>query len=242
MQVETIYTFKNYLYIVISGFFSQNKVEKICLIPWGPFFIKQLFHSRLVGYEMIIANSALRASLAVYHLSYPTRAREIIVKKQLRNWSTGNYQIILVPRAAILGAGQEDRSSGDENVGSCIPCLETHMRIKCTDDIENKFEHTGCNIYGKWTKLTLKQRDPSCMIFGPWYLSLLSSCPISACQVTGISVKVSSGMNDFRARISWCITTLCSGNKSRGIRYQFNSSIPSFIHRQISVRTDCFQN
>ena len=85
MQVETIYTFKNYLYIVISGFFSQNKVEKICLIPWGPFFIKQLFHSRLVGYEMIIANSALRASLAVYHLSYPTRAREIIVKYQLRN-------------------------------------------------------------------------------------------------------------------------------------------------------------
>ena len=32
MQVETIYTFKNYLYIVASGFFSQNKVENICLI------------------------------------------------------------------------------------------------------------------------------------------------------------------------------------------------------------------
>ena len=32
MQVETIYTFKNYLYIVTSGFFSQNKVENICLI------------------------------------------------------------------------------------------------------------------------------------------------------------------------------------------------------------------
>ena len=32
MQVETSYTFKNYLYIVISGFFSQNKVKKICLI------------------------------------------------------------------------------------------------------------------------------------------------------------------------------------------------------------------
>ena len=37
MQVETIYTFENYLYIVTSGFFSQNKVEKICLIPWGRF-------------------------------------------------------------------------------------------------------------------------------------------------------------------------------------------------------------
>ena len=32
MQVETIYTFKIYLYIVTSGFLSQNKVEKICLI------------------------------------------------------------------------------------------------------------------------------------------------------------------------------------------------------------------
>ena len=37
MQVETIYTFKNYLYIVTSGFFSQDKVEKICLISWGRF-------------------------------------------------------------------------------------------------------------------------------------------------------------------------------------------------------------
>ena len=32
MQVETSYTFKNYLYVVISCFFSQNKVKKICLI------------------------------------------------------------------------------------------------------------------------------------------------------------------------------------------------------------------
>ena len=34
----------------------------------GAFLIKQLFHSGLFGYEMIIANSALRASLAIYHL------------------------------------------------------------------------------------------------------------------------------------------------------------------------------
>ena len=61
MQVETLYTFKNYLYIVISGFFSQNKVEKICVISWG-----------LLDMRWLIANSALRASLA-------TRARGIIV-------------------------------------------------------------------------------------------------------------------------------------------------------------------
>jgi len=35
MQVKTIYTFKNYRYVVTSGFFSQNKVEKICAISWG---------------------------------------------------------------------------------------------------------------------------------------------------------------------------------------------------------------
>ena len=41
MQVDTIYTFKSYLYNVTSGFLLQNKVE-ICLISWGRFFIKQL--------------------------------------------------------------------------------------------------------------------------------------------------------------------------------------------------------
>ena len=37
MEVETSYTFKNYLYIEISGFFSQNKVEMNCPISWGRF-------------------------------------------------------------------------------------------------------------------------------------------------------------------------------------------------------------
>ena len=32
------------------------------------FLMKQLFHSRLLDQEMIIANSALGASLAIYHL------------------------------------------------------------------------------------------------------------------------------------------------------------------------------
>mgnify|MGYP000541988508 FL=1 len=65
MQVETIYTFKNYLHIVTSGFFSQNKVEKICL---GGLFYKTVIPLAFVGYEMIIAGSVLRASLAIYHL------------------------------------------------------------------------------------------------------------------------------------------------------------------------------
>ena len=30
--------------------------------------IKQLFHSRLLDMRLVIANSALRASLAIYHL------------------------------------------------------------------------------------------------------------------------------------------------------------------------------
>ena len=44
-------------------------------------FNKHLFHSRLLEiYEMIIANSALRTSFAIYNISYQTRSRGIIVK------------------------------------------------------------------------------------------------------------------------------------------------------------------
>ena len=44
----------------------------------GAFLIKQLFHSCLLDMRLVIANSALRASLAIYHY-YPTRAHGIIV-------------------------------------------------------------------------------------------------------------------------------------------------------------------
>ena len=47
MPVETIYTFKNYLYIVKSGFLSQNN-------SWGRFFYKTIIPLVLVRYEMII--------------------------------------------------------------------------------------------------------------------------------------------------------------------------------------------
>ena len=63
MQVETISTFKNYLYIVTSGFFSQNYSTHTIIIP-----SHTIIPLALVGYEVIIANSALRASLAIYHL------------------------------------------------------------------------------------------------------------------------------------------------------------------------------
>ena len=56
MQVETSYTFKNYLYIVISGFFSQNKVKKICLI------------SRLLDWDDYSQLRATRLVRAIYHL------------------------------------------------------------------------------------------------------------------------------------------------------------------------------
>ena len=39
----------------------------------GAFLMKQILHS-FVGYEMIIANSALRASLAIYHLMTNTHS------------------------------------------------------------------------------------------------------------------------------------------------------------------------
>ena len=34
----------------------------------GAFLIKQLFHSRLLDMRLVIANSVLQASLAIYHL------------------------------------------------------------------------------------------------------------------------------------------------------------------------------
>ena len=42
-------------------------------------FNKTIIPLALVGCEMIIANLALRASWAIYHLIYPTRTRGIIV-------------------------------------------------------------------------------------------------------------------------------------------------------------------
>ena len=43
-------------------------------------FNKTIIPPALVGYEMIIDNSALRTSLANYTISYPTRTFGIIVK------------------------------------------------------------------------------------------------------------------------------------------------------------------
>ena len=77
MQVETIYTFKIYLFIAHPV--SSHKAKSRRFIQYlGGFFNKTIIPLALVGYEMIIANSALRPSLAII-ISYPTRARGIIV-------------------------------------------------------------------------------------------------------------------------------------------------------------------
>ena len=55
-----------------------NKVGKNSRYFVG-IFNKTIIPLALVGYEMIIANWALRASLAII-ISYPTRTRGIIVK------------------------------------------------------------------------------------------------------------------------------------------------------------------
>ena len=52
-------------------------------------FNKTIILLALVGYEMIIANSALRASLAIFIFSYPTRPRGIIVKY---NYTSQKYK------------------------------------------------------------------------------------------------------------------------------------------------------
>ena len=59
---------------------------KFSLLYFGGVFDKAIIPLALVGYEMIVANSALCASLAIYHLIYRTCACGIIV----------NYPIPLV--------------------------------------------------------------------------------------------------------------------------------------------------
>ena len=50
-------------------FFLQNKVSTLIFIDiYWLFLIKKIILLAIVGYEMIIANSALRSSLAIYHL------------------------------------------------------------------------------------------------------------------------------------------------------------------------------
>ena len=46
----------------------RNKTWQDFSEIWWLFLIKTIIPLGLVGYEMIIANSALRASLAIYHL------------------------------------------------------------------------------------------------------------------------------------------------------------------------------
>ena len=46
----------------------RNKTWQDFSEIWWLFLIKQLFHSSLLDMKMIIANSALCASLAIYHL------------------------------------------------------------------------------------------------------------------------------------------------------------------------------
>ena len=55
------------------------------------FLIKQLFHSRFVGYEIVIANSATPRWLST--ISYPTRARGIIVNYFSAREKTINYLV-----------------------------------------------------------------------------------------------------------------------------------------------------
>ena len=72
-MLETIYTFKNYLYIVTSVSSHKMKWRGFVKYLWGV-FNKTIIPLALVGYEMIIANSTLRACwLSI--ISYPTRAR-----------------------------------------------------------------------------------------------------------------------------------------------------------------------
>ena len=61
--------------LVFSGLFLVGEIQR----DFVGVFNKTIIPLALIWYEMIIANSALRASLATI-ISYPTRPRGIIVK------------------------------------------------------------------------------------------------------------------------------------------------------------------
>ena len=76
MLVEKIYKLIqliSYISLTISDWLLTpgNKFEEICLMSGEVgVFNKTIIPLAFVGYEMIIANSALRASLAIYHLIF----------------------------------------------------------------------------------------------------------------------------------------------------------------------------
>ena len=58
-----------YKYVSVSVIFLGVFIFYfLSLVCFGGVFNKTIFHSPLVGYEMIVANSVLCASLAIYHL------------------------------------------------------------------------------------------------------------------------------------------------------------------------------
>ena len=70
----------------------QIKSGRILDIFWA-FFNKTIIPLGLVGYDMIITNSALPALLALT-ISYPTSANGIIVKYQIMSLNQGQLAII----------------------------------------------------------------------------------------------------------------------------------------------------
>ena len=71
----------------------QIKSGRILDIFWAFLIKKKSIPLGLVGYEMIIANSALRALLALI-ISYPTSASGIIVKYQITSLNQGQLAMI----------------------------------------------------------------------------------------------------------------------------------------------------
>ena len=87
MQFKTFYWLSHYG-IRANIPYSTDIMASVKII-FGAFLIKQLFHSRLLDNEMIIANSMLRASLAII-ISHPTRVRVIIEIIVAIDWKTSS--------------------------------------------------------------------------------------------------------------------------------------------------------
>ena len=70
---------------------------------------------------MIVANSAIRASLAIYHLIYPTRAGGIIVKYNNKNMMLMCFKYFM--------------RSAKSNASECVKHLDNLMIIVVFEEI-----------------------------------------------------------------------------------------------------------
>ena len=102
------------------------------VILWGV-FNKTIIPLALVGYEVVIANAALRAPLAIYHLI--SNARGIIVKYSMHNLARNTLQLLHTCKRQTSKSAKKSsnvvriRSSPNEKFSKCLLNLSANTKV-----------------------------------------------------------------------------------------------------------------